>query len=88
MYEVWELPDTKLFDADNHDDALHQLDAECRRRHAQVVANGEGALEVTYRFEIRNQTTGTGTDWLTYSPDTTRPYESVLTADILSGERP
>lgn len=84
MFEIWEAgePATRLGDAGSVDAAFEQLDTECRRRHDQAVANGEGTQGMRHRFEIRDQA-ARPVAWLVYSPDTSRPYDSVITDEMI-----
>ncbi|MBA9005981.1 hypothetical protein [Thermomonospora cellulosilytica] len=78
MYEVWDTgdPPRLITRAAGLDEAHAALDGECRRRHDQAVANGEGVRGMTHRFEIRG---GDGpVTWLVYAPDPTGPYASPL----------
>ncbi|MFV2172312.1 hypothetical protein ACFHW2_11980 [Actinomadura sp. LOL_016] len=77
MFEIWETtpPARRLGEAGTFDAAVEELDAECGRRHAQAAANGEGASQMRFRFEIREA--GEIAAMLSWGPDLTRPYESV-----------
>lgn len=86
MYQVWEVPARWLVaEAGHPDEALHQLDAECRRLHERAAADPD-APEAVYRFEVV-RSEGVEVAWLTYSPDPTRPYVSVLVEETLTGGR-
>lgn len=69
----------------SRDEVLHQLDTECRRLHDQAAAI-PSAPPATYRFDVLDPQ-GREIAWLTYSPDTARPYESVVLDETLTGER-
>lgn len=78
MHELWDTnaPPRLLARVPGFDAAAAALDAECRRRHAQALANGEGATGIRYRFEIRDEQGPVM--WLVYCPDLDLPYCSVL----------
>lgn len=80
--QIWDTgePAARVGAADTTDEALELLDAECRRRYGQAAANGEGAIGMRHRFEIRDES-GKPVVWLIYSPDVSRPYESVIDQD-------
>ena len=87
MFKIIELPRTRIGEARTLAGARAALDAECRRRHDQAVANGEGAHEITYRFVICDPT-GEQVERLIYSPDPSRLYESFITEDSLREGQP
>ncbi|KAB2346806.1 hypothetical protein [Actinomadura rudentiformis] len=85
MFEIWETsePARLISDAGSLKIALEKVDTMCRLRHDQAAAHvgvsGEG-----YHFEIRNNE-GKALARLTYVPDTTRAYQSVV-VDELRGD--
>ena len=82
MFEIWQTdpPPTRLGQADTFEGAELQLDVACRRHHE--MATEAGSAGERHHFEIRED--GDAVAWLTYSPDITRPYESV-TIDFGAG---
>jgi hypothetical protein len=84
MFHVWETgpPARSIAQAGTLDEALEALDAQCRRWHEQAVADPGSAR--SHRVEIRDPD-GEPAVWLMYTPDSSRPYESVR-LDRLTGE--
>jgi hypothetical protein len=87
MFEIWETsePARLISDADNLEVALEKVDTMCRLRHDQAVAHvGEAVAEDGYHFEIRDRK-GKPLARLTYVPDTTRAYQSVVVEELRGG---
>ena len=82
MFAIWEVDGTDRFvaGADTLDLALDKVDTMCRLRHDEAVAHLETRLE-GYEFEIRGPT-GATLARLSYHPDTTRPYTSVIVEEL------
>lgn len=82
MFAIWEVDGSERFvaDADSLDLALDKVDTMCRLRHYEAVANLETRSE-GYEFEIRSAA-GTTLARLSYHPDTTRPYTSVVVEEL------
>ncbi|WP_242902471.1 hypothetical protein [Actinomadura terrae] len=82
MFEIWETsePARLISDAGSLEVALEKVDTMCRLRHDQAVAHvgetGEG-----YHFEIRGQD-GKPLARLSYVPDTSRAYQSVVVEEM------
>ncbi|TNY37535.1 hypothetical protein [Thermomonospora catenispora] len=83
MFQIWESGEPARFvsDADTLRGALDKVDTMCRLRYDQAAADLEQP-EDGYRFEIRDEH-GTPLASLTYRPDPSRPYQSVLTEELL-----
>ncbi|MBO2454997.1 hypothetical protein J4573_48475 [Actinomadura barringtoniae] len=86
MFEIWETsePARLISDAGSLKVALEKVDTMCRLRHDQAVAHVGGDTREGYNFEIRDQE-GKALARLTYVPDTTRAYQSVV-VDELRGD--
>lgn len=82
MFEIWETsePARLISDAGSLKLALEKVDTVCRLRHDQAAAHigdcGEG-----YHFEIRDDR-GKPLARLTYVPDVSRDYRSVLNEEL------
>lgn len=82
MFEIWETsePVRLISDAGSLKVALEKVDTMCRLRHDQAVAHvgdaGEG-----YQFEIRDRD-GKALARLSYIPDTSRAYQSVVVEEM------
>ncbi|GAA2412918.1 hypothetical protein GCM10010191_23160 [Actinomadura vinacea] len=88
MFEIWETsePARLISDAGSLKVALEKVDTMCRLRHDQAVAHiGEAAAEEGYHFEIRDRD-GRALARLTYVPDTTRAYQSVVVEELHGGD--
>ncbi|XVQ14383.1 hypothetical protein ACQP1W_18135 [Spirillospora sp. CA-255316] len=88
MFEIWETsePARLISDAGSLKVALEKVDTMCRLRHDQAVAHiREAAAEEGYHFEIRDQD-GRALARLTYVPDTTRAYQSVVVEELHGGD--
>ncbi|WP_019630465.1 hypothetical protein [Actinomadura atramentaria] len=87
MFEIWETgePARLIAEARDLDLALEKVDTMCRLRHDQAVAQIEDGGAAGYRFEIRDGDRVLAR--LAYVPDTTRPYRSVVTEELRSGNR-
>ncbi|GLZ08040.1 hypothetical protein Acsp03_55060 [Actinomadura sp. NBRC 104412] len=89
MFEIWETsePARLISDAHSLKVALEKVDTMCRLRHDQAVAHVGGAVsEEGYHFEIRDRH-GKALARLTYVPDTSRAYQSVVVEE-LHGDEP
>ena len=87
MFEIWETsePARLISDARSLEVALEKVDTMCRLRHDQAVAEvGEKVSGEGYRFEIRDRK-GKALARLTYVPDTTRAYQSVVVEELHGG---
>jgi hypothetical protein len=84
MFQIWEAgdPSTFIARAATLDVALDKVDTLCRLRHDQAMAKIERAQERRFQFEVRDQTERTLAR-LSYRPDTTRPYQSVIVKELL-----
>ncbi|MFC0041667.1 hypothetical protein [Actinomadura rayongensis] len=84
MFEIWETgePARLISEARSLDLALEKVDTMCRLRHDQAVAQIEDGGADGYSFEIRDG--GRVLARLTYVPDTTRAYRSVITEGLRS----
>ncbi|WP_433324298.1 hypothetical protein [Spirillospora sp. CA-294931] len=82
MFEIWETsePARLISDAGSLKVALEKVDTMCRLRHDQAVAHIEETSE-GYHFEIRDQD-GRALARLTYVPDTSRDYQSVVVEEL------
>ncbi|MBW8486138.1 hypothetical protein [Actinomadura parmotrematis] len=82
MFEIWETsePARLISDAGTLKVALEKVDTMCRLRHDQAVAHIEAPGD-GYHFEIRDEG-GKPLASLTYVPDTTRDYRSVVNAEL------
>ncbi|ACY98212.1 MULTISPECIES: hypothetical protein [Thermomonospora] len=82
MFQIWESGEPARFvtDAETLQGALDKVDTMCRLRHDQAAAALEQP-ENGYRFEIRGEN-GTALATLTYWPDPSRPYESVIVREM------
>ncbi|MFI0356785.1 hypothetical protein [Actinomadura sp. 9N407] len=88
MFEIWETgePARLISDAGSLKVALEKVDTMCRLRHDQAVAHiGEAAAADGYHFEIRDQD-GRALARLTYVPDTTRDFQSVVVEELHGGD--
>jgi len=88
MFEIWETsePARLITDAGSLEVALEKVDTMCRLRHDQAVAHvGEAVDEEGYHFEIRDEG-GRPLARLTYVPDTTRDYQSVIVEELHGGD--
>jgi hypothetical protein len=85
MFEIWETsePARLISDAGSLKVALEKVDTMCQLRHDQAVAQVGETADEGYHFEIRDQE-GRALARLTYVPDTTRAYQSVV--EELHGE--
>ena len=83
MFEIWETsePARLISDAGSLKGALEKVDTMCRLRHDQAVANVGEADGEGYRFEIRDRR-GKPLARLSYVPDTTRAYQSVVVEEM------
>ncbi|MEV5574584.1 hypothetical protein AB0L06_31505 [Spirillospora sp. NPDC052269] len=88
MFEIWETgePPRRITDAGSLEIALEKVDTMCRLRHDQAVAH-VGRPSERYRFEIRDPL-GRALARLTYAPDTTREYQSVVVEELRGDDRP
>ncbi|WP_018657025.1 hypothetical protein [Actinomadura flavalba] len=86
MFEIWETsgPTRLISDAGSLATALDKVDTMCRLRHDQAVAHVGDTRANGYEFEIRDPA-GQSLARLTYTPDTTRPYRTVVTEELLTG---
>ncbi|MFC9977676.1 hypothetical protein ACFVH6_42920 [Spirillospora sp. NPDC127200] len=82
MFEIWETSDPArlISDAGTLKVALEKVDTMCRLRHDQALAHIDDAGE-GYQFEIRDRD-GKALARLTYVPDTTRDYRSVVNEEL------
>lgn len=82
MFEIWETgePPRRITEAGSLEIALEKVDTMCRLRHDQAVAH-VGKPRDDYRFEIRDPL-GRALARLTYVPDTTREYQSVVVEEL------
>ncbi|MFC5187722.1 hypothetical protein [Actinomadura harenae] len=82
MFEIWEIgePPRRITEAGSLEVALEKVDTMCRLRHDQAVAH-VGRPREHYRFEIRDHL-GRTLARLTYVPDTTREYQSVVAEEL------
>ncbi|HEY8478572.1 MAG TPA: hypothetical protein VIL71_01970 [Spirillospora sp.] len=87
MFEIWETsePARHISDAGSLKVALEKVDTMCRLRHDQAVAH-VGEAQKGYQFEIRDHA-GKALARLSYVPDTSRAYQSVVIEEML-GENP
>jgi hypothetical protein len=88
MFEIWETsePARLISDAGSLKVALEKVDTMCRLRHDQAVAEvGEKVSDEGYHFEIRDRH-GKALARLTYVPDTTRAYQSVVIEELHGGD--
>ncbi|RAY16079.1 hypothetical protein DPM19_03860 [Actinomadura craniellae] len=83
MFEIWETGEPTRFitGADTLEVALDKVDTMCRLRHDQESADIERS-QGGYTFEIRDQG-GVALARLTYQPDVSRPYQSVIVEELL-----
>ncbi|GAA4237689.1 hypothetical protein GCM10022254_50520 [Actinomadura meridiana] len=86
MFEIWETsePARLISDAGSLKVALEKVDTMCRLRHDQAVAH-VGETEEGYHFEIRNRE-GKALARLSYVPDTSRAYQSVVVEEMRGNE--
>ncbi|WP_131737502.1 hypothetical protein [Actinomadura roseirufa] len=86
MFEIWETgePARLITDAGSLEVALEKVDTMCRLRHDQAVAH-VGDEDESYHFEIRDQD-GRALARLSYVPDTSRAYQSVVVKEMREGE--
>ena len=84
MFQIWEAGESNIFiaKAATLDVALAKVDTLCRLRHDQAMAKIERAQERRFQFEVRDQAEHTLAR-LSYRPDTTRPYQSVIVKELL-----
>ena len=84
MFQIWEAGDssTLIAKAATLDIALDKVDTLCRLRHDQAMAKIECAQERRFHFEVRDQAARTLAR-LSYRPDITRPYQSVIVEELL-----
>ncbi|TYB40048.1 hypothetical protein [Actinomadura chibensis] len=82
MFEIWETsePARLISDAGSLKVALEKVDTMCRLRHDQAVAHVGEARE-GYHFEIRDHR-GKALARLSYVPDTSRAYQSVVVEEM------
>lgn len=82
MFEIWETDEPARFisTADSLKVALTKVDTMCRLRHDQAAAN-IGDTRERYHFEIRDSA-GTARARLTYCPDPSRSYQSVIVEEL------
>ncbi|NVI92624.1 hypothetical protein [Actinomadura sp. BRA 177] len=82
MFEIWETsePARLISDAGSLKVALEKVDTMCRLRHDQAVAH-VGSTREGYHFEIRDHD-GKALARLSYVPDTTRAYQSVVVEEM------
>jgi hypothetical protein len=82
MFEIWETsePARLISDAGSLKVALEKVDTMCRLRHDQAVAH-IGDTKEGYHFEIRNRE-GKALAKLSYVPDTSRAYQSVVVEEM------
>ena len=82
MFAIWEVdgPERFVADADSLDLALDKVDTMCRLRHDEAVAKLETRAD-GYEFEIRSPA-GAALARLSYHPDTSRPYTSVVVEEL------
>ncbi|MDL4770592.1 MULTISPECIES: hypothetical protein [Thermomonosporaceae] len=85
MFEIWETsePARLISDAGSLKVALEKVDTMCRLRHDQAVAH-VGEAHDSYHFEIRDRG-GKSLARLTYAPDTSRAYQSVVVEEMRDG---
>ncbi|MBX6766174.1 MAG: hypothetical protein IRY90_03285 [Actinomadura rubrobrunea] len=83
MFEIWETsePARLISDAGSLEVALEKVDTMCRLRHDQAVAQVGQPADEGYHFEIRDQD-GNALARLTYVPDTSRAYQSVVFEEL------
>ncbi|GAA1549057.1 hypothetical protein GCM10009678_34740 [Actinomadura kijaniata] len=88
MFEIWETsePARLISDAGSLRLALEKVDTVCRLRHDQAAARIGDSSE-GYHFEIRDDR-GKALARLTYVPDTTRAYRSVLNEELRGEAQP
>ncbi|TDB76813.1 hypothetical protein E1264_37995 [Actinomadura sp. KC216] len=86
MFEIWETsePARLISDAGSLKVALEKVDTMCRLRHDQAVAH-IGETREGYNFEIRNRE-GKALARLSYVPDTSRAYQSVVVEEMRGGD--
>lgn len=84
MFQIWEAgrPGSLIAKATTLDVALDKVDTLCRLRHDQAMARIADTRGPQYQFEVRDQKAHTLAR-LSYSPDTTRPYKSVIPEELL-----
>jgi hypothetical protein len=84
MFQIWEAGDPShlIAKAATLDVALDKVDTLCRLRYDQAMARIERAQDRGFEFEVRDQEARTLAR-LTYHPDTTRPYQSVIVEELL-----
>jgi len=82
MFAIWQVdaPERFITDAETLDLALDKVDTMCRLKHDEAVAKLETQSE-GYTFEIRNPE-GTALATLSYHPDISRPYTSVVVEEM------
>ncbi|MFB4298364.1 hypothetical protein [Actinomadura sp. NTSP31] len=82
MFEIWETsePARLISDAGSLKVALEKVDTMCRLRHDQATAH-VGETREGYHFEIRDHD-GKALARLSYVPDTTRAYQSVVVEEM------
>ncbi|WP_030171612.1 hypothetical protein [Spirillospora albida] len=87
MFEIWETsePPRLISDAGSLTVALEKVDTMCRLRHDQAVAH-VGDVRDNYRFEIRDRA-GKALARLSYVPDTSRAYQSVVVDEMRGAEQ-
>jgi hypothetical protein len=85
MFQIWEAgePSILIAQAATLDVALDKVDTLCRLRHDQAMAKIECAPERRFHFEVRDGAARTLAR-LSYRPDTTRPYQSVIVQELLN----
>jgi hypothetical protein len=84
MFQIWEAgePSTLIAKATTLDVALDKVDTLCRLRYDQAMAKIERAQDRRFQFEVRDSAARTLAR-LSYRPDTTRPYRSVIVEELL-----
>ncbi|GAA3509024.1 hypothetical protein [Actinomadura keratinilytica] len=87
MFEIWETsePARLISDAGSLKVALEKVDTMCRLRHDQAVAQVGERSDEGYHFEIRDRD-GRALARLTYVPDTSRAYQSVVVEELRGEE--
>ncbi|TQM68834.1 hypothetical protein FHX41_2502 [Actinomadura hallensis] len=87
MFEIWETsePARLISDAGSLKGALEKVDTMCRLRHDQAAAH-VGEAGTGYQFEIRDPA-GKALARLSYVPDTTRAYQSVVIDEMLCEDK-
>ena len=84
MFQIWEAgdPSTLIANATTLDVALDKVDTLCRLRYDQAMARIGRAQDRRFQFEVRDQAARTLAR-LTYRPDITRPYKSVIVEELV-----